>query len=128
MPTHEVRNQPPPLQDYDPLGLDLALAQGLRREGAAWAQADVAELGRQSATQLMLEAARLANENPPKLKTHDRFGHRIDEGEFHPAWHELLRFTMRHAVHAGPWREPREGAHVARAAKMMLVSQMEYGH
>jgi putative acyl-CoA dehydrogenase len=128
MPTHEVRNQPPPLQDYDPLGLDLALAEGLRREGAAWAQADVSQLGKQAASQLMLEAGRLANENPPKLKSHDRFGNRIDEVEFHPAWHELLRFSMGHAVHAGPWREPREGAHVARAAKMMLISQMEYGH
>jgi putative acyl-CoA dehydrogenase len=128
MPTHEVQNQPPPLQDYDPLALDLALAEGLQREGAGWARAEIAHLGRRAASADFLDLGRLANENPPKLKTHDRFGHRIDEVEFHPAWHELMRFSMSHAVHAGPWREPREGAHVARAAKMLLVSQSEYGH
>jgi putative acyl-CoA dehydrogenase len=128
MPTHEVLNQPPPLQDYDPLALDTALREGLQREGANWAQQDVQALGLRAASQEMLDQGRLANENPPKLKTHDRFGHRIDEVEFHPAWHELMRFSMSHGVHAGPWREPREGAHVARAAKMMLVSQTEYGH
>jgi putative acyl-CoA dehydrogenase len=128
MPTHEVLNQPPPLQNYDPLALDTALGEGVRREGAGWAEGEVHELGLRAASPEMLDQGRLANENPPKLKTHDRFGHRIDEVEFHPAWHELMRFSMSHGVHAGPWREPREGAHVARAAKMMLVSQTEYGH
>jgi putative acyl-CoA dehydrogenase len=128
MPTHEVLNQPPLLQDYDPVALDLALREGLRREGAGWAEAQVAELGRKSASREMLEQSRLANENPPMLKTHDRFGNRVDEVEFHPAWHALLRLSTSHGVHAGPWREPREGAHVARAAKMQLVSQMEHGH
>jgi putative acyl-CoA dehydrogenase len=128
MSTHEVLNQPPPLENYDPLALDCALREGLRREGAGWAEAEVAELGRRAGTQEFLELGRLANENPPKLKTHDRFGHRIDEVEFHPAWHELMRFSVANGVHAGPWREPRDGAHVARAAKMLLVSQTEYGH
>src|SRR5450432_2726013 len=118
MATHEVQNQPPQLQDYDPVALDPALREGLRREGAGWAEAQIAELGRTAASGQMLENGRLANENPPKLKTHDRFGNRIDEVEFHPAWHELMRFSISHAVHSGPWRDPREGAHVARAAKM----------
>ena len=69
-----------------------------------------------------------ANENPPVLKTHDRFGHRIDEVEFHPAWHELMRLSCEAGLHARPWGEPRAGAHVARAAKMMLASQNEFGH
>src|SRR4051794_33035558 len=126
--THEVLNQPPPLQDYDPLALDQPLREGLRREGAGWAETGIGELGRRAASQEFLEFGRLANENPPRLKTHDRFGNRIDEVEFHPAWHELLRFSIASGVHAGPWREARAGAHVARAAKMMLVSQAEQGH
>jgi putative acyl-CoA dehydrogenase len=128
MPTHEVLNQPPPLEDHDPVALDVALREGLRREGASWAEEEVSRLGREAATKGMLEHGRLANENPPRLKTHDRFGNRIDEVEFHPSWHALLRFSVANGVHAGPWREPREGAHVARAAKMLLVSQTEYGH
>jgi putative acyl-CoA dehydrogenase len=69
-----------------------------------------------------------ANENPPRLKTHDRFGHRIDEVEFHPAWHELMRTSMAYGLHSAPWREPRPGAHVARAAKLFLTAQVECGH
>jgi putative acyl-CoA dehydrogenase len=68
-----------------------------------------------------------ANENPPRLRTHDRFGNRIDEVEFHPAWHELMRVGISHGLHASPWRDPRPGAHVARAAKFVLLSQVEAG-
>ncbi|HET9752019.1 MAG TPA: isovaleryl-CoA dehydrogenase [Myxococcales bacterium] len=128
MPTHDVQNQPPPLHDYDPLALDLPLAEGLRREGAAWAEAQVAEFGRRTASREVIAWGFQANENPPRLRTHDRFGNRIDEVEFHPAWHELMRLSVGSGVHAGPWREPREGAHVARAARMILVSQAEGGH
>src|SRR3989440_7214714 len=128
MSTHRVLNQPPPLQDYDPLALDQALAQALRREGAAWAAAEIGALARPTAAKEMLALGFQANENPPRLRTHDRFGNRIDEVDFHPAWHELMRFSVANAVHCGPWRDPREGAHVARAAKMLLVSQTEAGH
>ena len=62
-----------------------------------------------------------------ELRTHDRFGNRIDEVEFHPAWHELMRLGVSRGLHASPWREPRPGAHVARAAKFMLASQVEAG-
>ena len=71
---------------------------------AAWPAAQAQEQGRQ------------ANEYPPKLRTHDRFGNRVDEVEFHPAWHELMTVAVRHGLHAAPWRETRPGAHVARAA------------
>jgi putative acyl-CoA dehydrogenase len=128
MATHDVINQPPPLQDYEPLAQDRALLEALRREGGAFAEDDVAELGRRIASREVLAWGAQANENPPRLKTHDRFGNRIDEIEFHPAWHELLRLSIANAIHSGPWRQPREGAHVARAAKMMLVSQTEFGH
>ncbi len=70
---------------------------------------------------------RLANEHPPQLRTHDRFGNRIDEVEFHPAWHRLLGLGVEHALHAAPWREPRAGAHVARAAGFITLAQVEAG-
>jgi putative acyl-CoA dehydrogenase len=128
MPTHEVLNQAPPLQDYDPLARDAPLLEGMRREGAAWAEAEVGSFGRRTATAEVLRWGFEANENRPRLCTHDRFGARIDEVEFHPAWHELMRLSIGSGVHSGPWGEKREGAHVARAAKMMLVSQAEAGH
>jgi len=128
MPTHEVLNQPPPLHDYDPLAADLALAEGLRREGADWAGAEVARFARATATQEVIALGFEANQNPPRLRTHDRFGNRIDEVEFHPAWHALMRLSVGNGVHCGPWRDSRPGAHVARAAKMQLASQAEAGH
>ena len=128
MRTHEVLNQAPPLLDYDPLASDLALLEALRREGAAWAEADVGAFARVTGSAETIAWGFAANENPPRLRTHDRTGERIDEVELHPAWHALMRLSIGSAVHAGPWREPREGAHVARAAKMMLVSQAEAGH
>ena len=128
MRTHEVLNQAPVLQDYDPFAADGALAEALRREGAGWAEADVARLARATATREAIAWGFEANQNPPRLRTHDRSGNRIDEVEFHPAWHEWMRLSIASAVHCGPWREPRPGAHVARAAKMLLVSQMEAGH
>ena len=128
MATHEVFNQPPPLHDYDPLAQDRALLEALRREGAAWAEDGVRDLGRRAASREAIAWGAQANENPPRLKTHDRYGNRVDEIEFHPAWHELMRLSISHGIHAGPWREPREGAHVARAAKMLLISQTEFGH
>ena len=68
-----------------------------------------------------------ANENPPKLRTHDRFGNRVDEAEFHPAWHELLGVAVEHELHSSPWKDPRPGAHVARGAAFMCMSQAEAG-
>ena len=128
MPTHEVLNQPPPLHDYDPLERDLALREAVRREGAAWAEKDIGAFARATAARETIAWGFLANQNPPQLRTHDRFGNRIDEVEFHPAWHELMRLSIANGVHAGPWRDPAPGAHVARAAKMFLVSQAEAGH
>src|SRR3954463_12200126 len=128
MPTHEVLNQAPPLHGHDPFALDLALSEALRREGAAWAEDDGADVARRTAPAEAIGWGFAANENAPRLRTHDRLGNRIDEVEFHPAWHELMRLSVSNGVHAGPWRDPRPGAHVARAAKMMLVSQTESGH
>jgi putative acyl-CoA dehydrogenase len=125
--THEVENQPPPLQDTDLLGGDAALLEGLRREGAAWAEGPVRAFGAALGSACALRWGEEANASPPRLRAFDRFGNRIDEVEFHPSWHELLRLAMAHEVHNLPWRSPRPGAHVARLAKHYLQAQVEAG-
>jgi putative acyl-CoA dehydrogenase len=125
--THEVTNQVPPLVGHD-VSADPALLDGLHRAGAGWAEPELRELGRLAGTEHTADLARQANAQPPVLHTHDRYGHRIDEVEFHPAWHELMTTAVRHGLHASPWRDDREGAHVARAAKFYVWSQAEAGH
>jgi putative acyl-CoA dehydrogenase len=119
-------NQPPPLVGYDPLESDPALLDGLKREGAGWAEDRIRQAGRLAGGEA-LEWGRLANEYPPVLRTHDRYGERIDEVEFHPAWHQLMTAGVSLGLHASPWREPRAGAHVARAAAFVLLAQAESG-
>lgn len=124
--THEVVNQVPPPEGRN-LFLDNApLVEALEREGGAWARDRAVEAGAFWGGEAM-EWGRLANENPPKLLTHDRFGNRLDEVEFHPAWHELMAAGKRFGMHALPWVDEREGAHVARAAIYMSGMQAEAG-
>ncbi len=125
--THDVFNQPPPLAGYDVAG-DPAMLGALRREGAGWAEDAIRELGRLAGSAQAQEQGRQANEHPPVLRTHDRYGHRIDEVEFHPAWHELMTVAVRHGLHAAPWRDQRPGAHVARAAGFYVWGAAETGH
>ncbi len=125
--THEVFNQPPALTGYD-VADDPAMLSALRREGAGWAEDSVHELGRLAGSARVQEQGRQANENPPKLRTHDRFGNRVDEVEFHPAWHELMTVAVRHGLHAAPWRDTRPGAHVARAAGFYVWGAADAGH
>src|SRR5216684_7196496 len=108
--------------------LEPPMLSALRREGAGWAEGAVRELGRLAGSPQVQEQGRLANENPPKLRTHDRFGHRVDEVEFHPAWHELMTVAVRHGLHAAPWRDTRPGAHVARAAGFYVWGAADAGH
>ena len=121
-------NQPPPLVDYNLFESDAPLRESLEREGASWAHDLVHELGRLAGTEEAIDWGFQANANPPRLRTHDRFGERIDEVEFHPAWHELMKVAVGHGLHALPWREPRPGAHAARAAAFYIWSQVEGGH
>jgi putative acyl-CoA dehydrogenase len=125
--THEVFNQSSPLAPYNPFEADRVLREAVRREGAEWAEDEARELGAICGRPDVIDMGRQANENPPRLRTHDRFGTRIDEVEFHPSWHELMRIGVGHGLHASPWREPRHGAHVARAAKFIQLSQVEAG-
>ncbi|TMB88369.1 MAG: isovaleryl-CoA dehydrogenase [Chloroflexi bacterium] len=121
-------NQPPPLVDYNLFEADATLREALEREGAGWAHDWVSELGRLAGTEEAIAWGFQANSNPPQLHTHDRFGNRLDEVEFHPAWHRLMEVAIGHGLHALPWREPRAGAHAARAAGFYVWSQVEGGH
>jgi len=125
--THEVTNQVPDLHGHD-VAADPALLAALDRAGAGWAAPELHEIGRLAGTEQAAEWGRLANEYEPVLRTHDRYGHRIDEVEFHPAWHELMRVAVSHGLHAAPWRDDRPGAHTARAAKFYVWGQVEAGH
>ncbi|RCV51527.1 acyl-CoA dehydrogenase family protein [Marinitenerispora sediminis] len=126
-PTHEVVNQPSPLEDHD-AAAEPALREGMEREGAGWSAAELGELGRLAGTARARGWAEQANANVPVLRTHDRYGHRIDEVDFHPAWHVLLDTAVAHGLHAAPWADGRAGAHVARAAGFYVWSQVEAGH
>jgi putative acyl-CoA dehydrogenase len=125
--THVVTNQPPPLEGLDLFSQNQPLVEALEREGGGWARADavmVGEIAGGDAIRWGVEA----NENPPRLKTHDRFGNRVDQVEFHPSWHHLMRTSVEHAIHALPWREHRTGAHAARTALSLTFAQVEAGH
>jgi putative acyl-CoA dehydrogenase len=124
---HEVVNQPPPLVDYNVYEADRPLVEAVRREGADWAEARIAAVGAFAGSEHAQTLGRLANENGPKLRTHDRYGNRVDEVEFHPAWHELMTAAVAHELHSSPWKDPRPGAHVARGAAFMCFSQAEAG-
>jgi putative acyl-CoA dehydrogenase len=125
--THEVFNQAPPLEGYNVFEADTVLTEAIGREGADWAAERLRGFGAVCGRPDVIELGRLANVNKPALRTHDRFGNRIDEVEFHPAWHEMMRIGVSHAVHASPWLEPGPGAHVARAGAAMLLTQAESG-
>jgi putative acyl-CoA dehydrogenase len=126
--THEVVNQPPPLVGYDVFGADAALVEALERDGAAGAGRELHELGLRAGSFDAQEWGRRANENPPVLLTHDRYGNRVDNVRYHPAYHELMRVAVGHGLHAAPWADDRAGAHVARAAKIIVWYQVDGGH
>jgi putative acyl-CoA dehydrogenase len=122
-----VANQPPPLADYNVYECDRPLLEAVRREGAEWAEERIAAVGEYAGSEQAQTLGRLANENGPRLRTHDRYGHRVDEAEFHPAWHQLLGKAVEYELHSSPWKDPRPGAHVARGAAFMCMSQAEAG-
>jgi putative acyl-CoA dehydrogenase len=126
--THEVLNQVPALVDWNPLRADVALREALAREGGAWAEGQVDAHAAQAGSAEVVAWGFQANENVPKLCTHDRFGNRIDEVVFHPAWHALMGWSMQNEVHSLPWTARRPGAWVARSAMMMLSAQVDAGH
>ena len=125
--THEVTNQPPPLVGHD-VAADPALLEGLAREGAGWHEADLHRLGRRAGSHEAQRWGEEADRHAPVLRTHDRYGHRVDEVDFHPSWHALLDVAVAEGLAGAPWADPRPGAHVARAASSYTWGQVEAGH
>ncbi len=125
--THEVDNQAPPLVDYDAWTTDLPLREAVAREGGGWAADAIAAFGKLAGGE-MIELGRLANENRPKLRAFDRYGHRIDEVEFHPSYHRLMELAIAHELPSFAWKRPEVvGAHVARMALAYLHNQADQG-
>ncbi|MGI5412160.1 acyl-CoA dehydrogenase family protein [Streptomyces chartreusis] len=127
--THTVTNQPPPLVGYDVYTADRALSEAVGRHVAPELQDEVGEelaaFGRTCGSAQVQEWGVLANENPPRLRTHDRYGHRIDEVDFHPSWHRLLGKGVSAGLTAA-WARP--AGHVRRAAAFLLWTQVEAGN
>jgi putative acyl-CoA dehydrogenase len=129
MPTHDVTNQVPALVDRDVFADDLALAEAVERHGAGQAIESLSRLGRRAGTAQAQRLGEDANTFTPRLRTHDPRGVRVDEVDYHPAWHELMATAISHGLAAAPWAEPKgTGAHVARAAGFYVWSQVEAGH
>jgi putative acyl-CoA dehydrogenase len=124
--THVVTNQVPPLLDHNPAGAPV-LQEALIREGGEWGVDEVTELGALSGSARAQRWGELADRNRPVLHTHDRYGHRVDEVEYDPAYHELMDVAVTHGLHAAPWADDRPGAHVVRAAKTSVWTP-EPGH
>jgi putative acyl-CoA dehydrogenase len=127
-PTHEVTNQPPPLVGHDLLATDSALLEAVQRYGGTGAVASVTPLALLAGTEQAQLWGVQANAHPPILRTHDRFGHRIDEVDFHPSWHALLDVATSHGLHGTPWRDSAPSPHLRRAAGFVVWSQVEAGH
>jgi len=130
MKTHDISNQVPPLKDINLYDTDLTLCQGVSRAQAAWHATALSCYGTELGSAELLQLAELANRHGPVLHTHDRCGNRIDQIEFHPAWHALLALLRREGLHALPWLpvwRDKPGVHVARAAGYFLHAQVEAG-
>jgi putative acyl-CoA dehydrogenase len=126
-PTHDVTNQVPPLVGHD-VAADPALLEALEREGAGWHVDDLHRIGRRAGSEEARRWGDEANRFEPVLRTHDRYGHRVDEVDFHPSWHRLMDVAVSEGLAAATWRDDRPGAHVARAASFFVWGQVEAGH
>ncbi|MEV5873069.1 acyl-CoA dehydrogenase family protein [Streptomyces sp. NPDC052101] len=127
--THTVTNQPPPLVGYDVFAADRALVEAVARytgpDDLDEVRAELSVLGRSAGSAQLQEWGVQANEHPPRLRTHDRYGHRIDEVDFHPAWHRLLGKGVSAGLTAA-WNRP--SGHVRRAAGFLVWTQVEAGN
>jgi len=122
-----VFNQPPPLENYNLFDSDCALKEAVNRDGGGWIDAEARKLGELLGKPDTINLGVLANRFTPELRTHDRFGYRIDEVAYHPAYHELMGIGIATQTHSLPWIEKRPGVHVARAALVMLRHQIDEG-
>ncbi|MEV0332709.1 acyl-CoA dehydrogenase family protein [Nocardia sp. NPDC050717] len=127
MATHEVTNQVPPLVDYDAAEYPVVL-EALRRADAGHALDELREVGRLAGSAQAQEWGDLAEAHPPVLKTHDRYGHRVDEVVYDPSYHQLMTKAIGFGLHAAPWADERPAPHLVRAAKMSIWGQVDAGH
>ena len=123
--THEVFNQGAPLEDYNLFTTNRALADAVAFNGGAPHRDFLSAVGAELGSAKMFRAGALANRYTPRLLTHDRFGQRIDQVEFHPAYHQLLGAALKWGLHTGPWSEAGPATHVKRAAGFMLFTEVE---
>jgi putative acyl-CoA dehydrogenase len=124
--THEVRNQAAPAAGFNAFDGDAVLTAAVARE-APWAAGRASALGRLAGDADVQDLARLANQHVPELRTHDRYGNRIDWVELHPAWHRLMALAWQHEVHALAWNTKERHPHFARAVLSYLWNQVEQG-
>jgi putative acyl-CoA dehydrogenase len=125
--THEVRNQTPELVGHNAFDADPALREALVREGGEWGLDRVRDFGAVVVSAEAQEHARRAQRNIPVLRTHDRYGNRVDEIDYDPSMHWMLRLGVEREVNTLPWRESRPGAHVVRAGMFHLFNQLDTG-
>ncbi|MDH6286006.1 acyl-CoA dehydrogenase family protein [Rhodococcus opacus] len=126
--THTVLNQSAPRADVNEFTLDTVLSEGVRRHDADWATGELTDIGALVGSATFQHDAELANTIIPELKTFDRWGNRIDEVEYHPAYHRIISAAVAHGAHTSEWADPKPGANVARAAAFMMFAQIEPGH
>ncbi|XID74801.1 isovaleryl-CoA dehydrogenase [Alkanindiges sp. WGS2144] len=126
--THPVFNVATALGNINLFTTDTALQEAIQREGAGWAVDDLEQFGALTGTSDYLHLGHLANKFKPELDTHDRFGNRVDVVHYHPAYHQLMSSAFANQLHSSPWVNPGLGAHVARAAKLLMQGQVEAGH
>ena len=110
LPTHEVTNMPPHLGDQDLWQSDTALREGVAREGGGWAADKLAAFGKIAGGAEIFEKADLANRHTPELQPFDRYGMRINQVEFHPAYHELMAVAIGNEIPSFAWNHPQPGA------------------
>jgi putative acyl-CoA dehydrogenase len=125
--THDVTNVPPPFGERNLYTTDAALRDAARLHGGGWVEGPLAALGAAEGSGEVLQWGEDANRNLPELQSFDRFGRRIDEVKFHPAYHRLMALAMEHRIHCIGWSEKRAGRHVAHAAMVALATQAEAG-
>jgi putative acyl-CoA dehydrogenase len=126
--THEVFNQTPPLLDYNVYQGDTALKDTVIREGASWAIPQLTAYGARTGQAETIDWGYQANEFKPQFHSHDRLGNRIDWVKYHEGYHKMMAMALESGIHSSPWTNPQSGAHVARAAMMILQSQVDAGH
>ncbi len=128
MSTHEVVNQAPLRAGINEFSTNVPLVESVRQYDAGWALDDLARVGELVGTEQFQQDAARANRFEPQLRTHDRWGNRVDEVDYDPSYHRIIRAAVAEGAHTSAWAEPRPGANVARAATFMLFAQVEPGH